>query len=183
MYRYVITGVAAGALCIVSVWGALMAIGQVGVPGKTPTEPLTDPDAALTEAPALFDRPDPAPLAQAIRHDAEDHEEAPAQAGDLGGDDGVVACDALEFFAEFALVKMFHAACGLNDPVINVDRRILVGAKILDSEHLVFNRLLSSADSDITQIHNQSFFLFFRRCTYEDYTHESFLWRELQDPG
>lgn len=49
LYRYVITGVAAGALCIVSVWGALMAIGQVGVPGKTPTEPLTDPDAALTE--------------------------------------------------------------------------------------------------------------------------------------
>ena len=49
MYRYVITGVAAGALCIVSVWGALMAIGQVGVPGKTPPEPLTDPDAALTE--------------------------------------------------------------------------------------------------------------------------------------
>lgn len=55
----------------------------------------------------LFDRPDPTPLAQAVRHDREDHEEAPAQAGDLGGDDGVIACDALEFLAEFALVKCF----------------------------------------------------------------------------
>lgn len=49
LYRYVITGVAAGALCLVSVWGALMAMGQVEIPGKTPAEPLIDPDAALTE--------------------------------------------------------------------------------------------------------------------------------------
>lgn len=49
MYRYVITGVAAGALCIVSVWGALIAVGQIDIPGKTPSEPLLDPDAALTE--------------------------------------------------------------------------------------------------------------------------------------
>lgn len=54
LYRYVITGVAAGALCIVSVWGALMAMGQVNIPGKTPAQPLIDPDAALTEGTASW---------------------------------------------------------------------------------------------------------------------------------
>ena len=115
----------------------------------------------ISQAPSLFDRPDPTSLAQAVRHNREDHKEAPAQTGDLGGDDGVVACDALELLAEFSLVEMLHPACGLDDPVINVDRRVLVGAKILDGEHLVFDRLLPGADSDIAQIHNQSFSLFF----------------------
>ena len=137
----------------------------------------------VAQAPALFDCPDPTSLAQAVRHDAENHKEAPAQTGDLGGDDGVVACDALELLAKFALVEVLHPACGLDDPVINVDRRVLMGAKILDSEHLVFDRLLPSADSDIAKIHNQILLSIFSEVCHEDYKHSSLVRRKLQDPG
>ena len=100
---------------------------------------------------ALADGPDAAAFGHAQAKDFHDHEEAAAQAGELGAEDDVTGANALEECAQLALAVSLCATDGFLNP--SVDGKLMRRTKANNLKPLIFNGLLVAANANVTEYH------------------------------
>lgn len=105
----------------------------------------------VAEAVVVFNSPDSALAGHAEVEDLHNHEEAAAEARELGTDDDIVLVDLAKQATEQTFCVVLGAADSLLDPVVDMDGVFL--AEAVDLEALVLDGLMVCRDADVAVNH------------------------------